>query len=247
MTDHSLSKLLEQERIAHKAVRENLEKKNQELFLINEQLKEANKNLEELVQRRTEEIKSIGLWLYTDITLRKHADDIVALTATAVNSEQEKSFQDRMKDLLAKQFEEDELIQFIAKWIGNESILKSIEKRNIAIDKPLYDLSNLYRISGGNEQFIKKMLRVFNGESVAAVQQIKEAYSNNNVEKIKTIAHRVKPSVQNMGIHSLTENILQLESFDITINSKEFLLSLINKLDEVINKVVMQLNENVLK
>jgi two-component system, sensor histidine kinase len=248
MTDHSLYKLLEQERIAHKTIRESLEKKNQELFLINEQLKEANKNLEELVQRRTEEIKSIGLWLYTDIARRKRADDIVAPTTESTEeNEPEKSLKDQIKDLVAKQFEEDELIEFITKWMGNEISLKTIAKKNIEEDEPLYDLSKLYTISRGNEQFIKKMVGVFNRESVAAVQQIKEAYSNNDIEKIKVIAHRVKPSVENIGIHSLTESILQLESFNITTNSKKVLFSLINKLDEVINKVVTQLEENVLE
>jgi HPt (histidine-containing phosphotransfer) domain-containing protein len=247
MIDHSVYKLLEQERIAHKTIRENLEKKNQELFLINEQLKEANKNLEELVHRRTEEIKSIGLWLYTDITRRNQVDDFVALTtATAVKNEPEKFLEDHMKDLLTRQFEKEDLIQLITKWIGNEISLKTIAKKNIAEDGILYDLSRLYGISRGNEQFIKKMVRVFNKESVAAVQQIKEAYSNNDIEKVKMIAHRLKPSIQNMGIHSLTENILQLESFDIKTTSKKILLSLINKLNEVLNKVVIQLEKNLL-
>jgi CheY-like chemotaxis protein len=130
MTDHSLYKLLEQERIAHKTILEDLEKKNQELFLINEQLKEANKNLEELVQQRTEEMKSMGLWLYTDITRRKHADKVVALlTETNEKVEEEESLQHRMKDLLAKQLEEDELIELITKWIGNEISLKSAAKK----------------------------------------------------------------------------------------------------------------------
>src|SRR3954453_6404651 len=121
MIDHSIYKLLEQERIAHKTIRENLEKKNQELFLINEQLKEANKNLEELVHRRTEEIKSIGLWLYTDITRRNQVDGFVALTTTtAIKNEPEKFLEDHMKDLLTRQFEKEDLIQLITKWIGNE-------------------------------------------------------------------------------------------------------------------------------
>jgi HPt (histidine-containing phosphotransfer) domain-containing protein len=236
MTDPSLYKLLEQERIAHKTITENLEKKNQELFLINEQLKEANKNLEALVQRRTEEIKSIGLWLYSDITRHKQAHDH---SATPVKNEQEK--------YLARQLEEDELIKLIANWISNENSSKSTGKKSLAEDKPLYDLSKLRVICGGNEQFIQKMVRVFNSESIAAVKQIKEAYLNNDIEKIASTAHRIKPSVQNMGINSLTENILQLESFDITKNGKETLLPLINRLSEVINKVVMQLKENVLR
>jgi len=247
MTDHSLYKLLEQERIAHKTIRESLEKKNHELFLINEQLKEANKNLEELVQRQTQEIKSIGLWLYTDIRRRKQVNNIVAQTTeTTVKIEQEESLEDSTDSLLARQFEEDELIQLITKWIGNEISLTTVAKKNIAEDEPLYDLSKLYGISRGNEQFIKKMVAVFNRESVAAVQQIKEAYSNNDIEKIKVIAHRVKPSVQNIGVRCLAENMQQLESFDIRTNSKEILLSLINKFDEVVCKVVMQLEENVL-
>jgi two-component system, sensor histidine kinase len=120
-----------------------------------------------------------------------------------------------------------------------------LQKKNIAEDGLLYDLSKLYRICRGNEQFIKKMVSVFNRESVIAVQQIKEAYWNNDLEKIKVIAHRVKPSIQNMGIYALADHVLQLEFFDIT-NGKEILLSLINRFDEVVNRVVKQLEENVL-
>ncbi|HXL54895.1 MAG TPA: Hpt domain-containing protein, partial [Chitinophagaceae bacterium] len=129
---------------------------------------------------------------------------------------------------------------------SKESSLKNGFGKNFAEDKPLYDLSKLRDISRGNEEFIQKMLQVFTRESVIAVQQIKEAYANNDIEKIKITAHRIKPSVHNMGINSLTEDILKLESFDITVNSKEPLLSLINNLDEIINKVIMQLEENVL-
>ncbi len=129
---------------------------------------------------------------------------------------------------------------------SKESSLKNGCGKNLAEDKPLYDLSKLRDISRGNEEFIQKMLQVFIRESVIAVEQIKEAYANNDIEKIKITAHRIKPSVHNMGINSLTEDILKLESFDITVNSKEPLLSLINNLDEIINKVIMQLEENVL-
>ncbi|HXL58099.1 MAG TPA: PAS domain S-box protein, partial [Chitinophagaceae bacterium] len=55
MAEQSLHKLFEQERIAHKTIQANLEKKNRELSFLYNQLKEHNKNLEELVRQRTEE------------------------------------------------------------------------------------------------------------------------------------------------------------------------------------------------
>ncbi len=195
MVKQSLHKLLEEERAAYKAILENLKKKNRELSFINKQLREANKNLIELVQQ-------------LDIT-------------------QQKNFGHPMRK-------------------SKESSLKNGCRKNFAEDKPLYDLSKLRDVSRGNEEFIQKMLQVFIRESVIAVEQIKEAYANNDIEKIKITAHRIKPSVHNMGINSLTEDILKLESFDITTNNKESLLSLINNLDEIINKVIMQLEENVL-
>jgi HPt (histidine-containing phosphotransfer) domain-containing protein/CheY-like chemotaxis protein len=246
MVQQSLYQLLEQERIQHEIIREDLEKKNRELLLINEQLKEANKNLEGLVKQRTEEIKSIGLWLYKDITEGKQLNDIIALAANAVKSEREESLQNDMNNVLAKRFEGSELVQLIAKWMGDEGILKNTVKKNIEEDKPLYDLSKLREVSNGNKQFIQKMIQLFRKESMAAVEKIKEAYANGDIEKIKAAAHKIKPSFQTMSIDCVAEDIRQLESFDIAKNNKEVLRSLINKLDAVINKVVLQLEGNVL-
>lgn len=165
---------------------------------------------------------------------------IIALTANAIKGENEICFAAGMNDYLTKPFKEEDLVGLMAKWLGmpagNESNNKTMPQ-----DNELFDLSKLKEISKGNQAFVEKMIKLFSDQAPSSVREIREAYEQKDLEKVKAVAHRLKPSIDNMGIHSLTKEIRQIETLALAGDQDRELPGLINHLDSTLVTVVEKL------
>lgn len=108
---------------------------------------------------------------------------------------------------------------------------------------PLFDLSKLKEISKGNEQFVQKMVQIFIEETPIAIAELTEAFEGKDVVKVNKIAHKIKPSIDFMGIASITNEIRFVEKNAETITSLEELKLPILKINEVLTQVVKKLKE----
>jgi HPt (histidine-containing phosphotransfer) domain-containing protein len=86
----------------------------------------------------------------------------------------------------------------------------------------LYDLTSLRAISRGNEAFVQKMVNIFCDETPVMVENIEKGFKSRNVATMKEIAHKMKPSIDNLNIVRLKQLIRDIEqiekdSFDVTI------------------------------
>ncbi|QDK81321.1 PAS domain S-box protein [Spirosoma sp. KCTC 42546] len=172
---------------------------------------------------------------------------VIALTAFAVKGDSQKFIGAGMSDYLSKPFEETQLLAVVAKWLGKVEIPapKPEDEGNVLEAAPLYDLSKLKRLARGDESFITKMINLFVGYGPESVNEIKEAYAIGDFEKISKTAHRMKPSLDNLGIISLTETIRTIEAKADVYGASEQLEQLIDKLDKVITKVVNDLTSGL--
>jgi len=180
--------------------------------------------------------------------IRKQGNNlpIIALTANAIKGENDKCFVSGMNDYVPKPFKEEDLLKVIAKWLGTEvTTTTKIVETNIAMpntnDELLYDLTNLNTISGGNEVFIKKMLAIFCEQTPQMVQEMQEAHAANDLEKMGALAHKIKPSIDNLAINSLKQAVRDIEAVGkgkLTIDTLPSLLQLCN---HVVIKVVAQM------
>lgn len=107
----------------------------------------------------------------------------------------------------------------------------------------LYDLTKLEEIGRGNETFIKKMIALFIEQGPGSVTEIKNAFAAGDLEKVKAVAHRIKPSIDNMGIHSLVREIREIESLAPGQENSRELNSLIEHLESTMNQVVSELKK----
>ena len=96
----------------------------------------------------------------------------------------------------------------------------------------------LKNIGRNDTVFITKMVHLFIEEIPTAVKKIKEAYGAGDMETIKYLSHRIKPSILNMGINSLKTEILQIEAIGDKPLPHNELGELINKLDHIITIVI---------
>jgi PAS domain S-box-containing protein len=169
---------------------------------------------------------------------------IIALTANAVVGEKQKCIEAGMNDFLVKPFEEEGLVQILAKWLGLRDVFKNKnEKESQQKNAALFSIENLKSISRGNKEFITKMLSVFIKEIGLALQEIRAGEQNNNIEKIKSTAHRIKPSLSNMAVDVISAEILQLEVFNFSGNQVAQLPEIINKVEEVLTDVIAQVEQ----
>jgi len=167
---------------------------------------------------------------------------IIAFTANVVKGEIEKCLEAGMNDYLAKPIEKNQFLKTIYHWLNTSenSIIPVAENKS---QLPLYDLSKLEEIAKGNKQFVNKMVNLFIKEAASSVSQIKIAFQDGDFSKVKAIAHRIKPSIDNMGISSLKNDIREIEKHaEIYLSSKQ-LDTLITKLETKIALVINDLKE----
>jgi HPt (histidine-containing phosphotransfer) domain-containing protein len=101
------------------------------------------------------------------------------------------------------------------------------------------DLTDLKEMAMGNDEFVEKMVRVFLESTKESLDQLLQAFEEGNFDRVSALAHKIKPSIDMMGIKDLHEPIRTIEK-----NAKESgeqLPTLLPKLDEILNRVFVEL------
>jgi len=169
---------------------------------------------------------------------------IIALTAFAIKGDDKKFINAGMNDYLSKPFEENQLLNVISRWVGKKYSLTEKEE-GVVSKNTLYNLSKLQSIAKGNQAFIDKMTNLFIEQGPASVKEMKAAFALNDFSKVGAIAHRMKPSIDNMGIVSLKEVIRSVEKNAADQLTAAEIKDVINNIEDVINKVVVDLKSKM--
>lgn len=168
---------------------------------------------------------------------------VIALTANVVKGEKEKCIAAGMNDFITKPFNEEEFINCI---IANIQASNSKPNNNSTeLSEPLYDLTSLKAIGKGNTSFIEKMINLFLDIASKSVNEIKVAFENNDIELVTKLAHKLKPSIDNLSIFKLKKLVRQIEKFDVTSTSTETLNEMILELESIMSQVMEALKKEI--
>jgi HPt (histidine-containing phosphotransfer) domain-containing protein len=96
-----------------------------------------------------------------------------------------------------------------------------------------FDLSFLEKISGGDKEFIKEMIKTFKEMAPEFIENSQKFLSENNLESLSREAHRFIPGVSFLGIKDLEKDLVLIENY--SKNKKN--------LDEVPNLVVIAIDK----
>lgn len=166
---------------------------------------------------------------------------IIALTAFAVKGDSQKFIDAGMSDYLSKPFEEHQLLAVTVRWLGK--MLSKTPVKHIEVESlPLFDLSAVRSIAKGNEVFVQKMTDLFIEHVPASVREIRAAFLSGDFDRIRKVAHRIKPSIDNLGIVSLKEVTRSMEKNADTMPAEQ-LESLLHKLETTVLRVVEDLKK----
>ncbi|HSH66642.1 MAG TPA: PAS domain S-box protein, partial [Bacteroidia bacterium] len=170
---------------------------------------------------------------------------IIALTANAFKSELEECIRIGMDDYVTKPFEDERLLNTIYKFVAAPvGDLKKKPKVNTPLDESaLYSLDRINAMSRDDKTYIMKMVSIFIEQAETSVSQIKSAYRKKDLELVYQIAHRIKPSIDGMGITSLKETIRTVEKLTKEKNDSVDLGKRIEFLCTTLQEVVIQLNK----
>ncbi|EPR69272.1 Hpt domain-containing protein [Cyclobacterium qasimii] len=111
----------------------------------------------------------------------------------------------------------------------------------------LYNLGNLEEISGGSNEFVNEMIKLFITQSENTITGFEQAIENKNYKVIRDLAHQIKPSIDNIKITSLMPVIREVEHLAEMENQSEDLSSKIMEVNTGLKNVIFQLQAELIE
>ena len=175
---------------------------------------------------------------------------IIALTANALKGDSDTYRQAGMNDYLSKPFTEAGLLTIIQRNLAPNTAGPAAPPKQQAapIQSPgdipqesLYDLSMVRAVSGGDEAFIKKMVLLFIETVPPGVQDLHEALQQQDWVRLGKIAHKLKSTVDSMGITLIKDDIRLVENNGKHATDTEQLGPVVSRIATVIQQCIAQL------
>jgi response regulator RpfG family c-di-GMP phosphodiesterase len=185
----------------------------------------------------------------TEIIRKKMKLDlpIIALTANALKSDKEKYLEIGMNEYISKPFNPLELFNTIGHVLNLTSPISTtnliVDSIKSNISRKMYDLSGLEKIASGDDAFFMKMISLFLSQSQEHLDKIREFAQNGNIEQIKAVIHKMKPSVNILGINSIKEIFETIEQLQNQPENNSEIQKVTVKLESVLLMVVEQLQQ----
>ena len=164
---------------------------------------------------------------------------VIALTALALKGDETKFLKAGMNDYIVKPFEEEKFLRVVCNWMISKSHADGFNSTDA---QSLYSLDKLNAIGGGNEAFLRKMTDLFKTLAPATLVEMEEAYRTGDFQKVGKLAHKLKPSLDQMDIKSLHEIVREVENQAVTYGQSPALEALLHQLKSTVLAVIEDLN-----
>jgi CheY-like chemotaxis protein len=140
---------------------------------------------------------------------------IVFISAAPMNEDREKYRKAGMNAFLQKPFTEEMLLTTIMTVMENNTQIEIDYADDKEIYKPVGDdkinLTSLYHISGGDEQFVKHMLISFISSTQKGLSSMQEAVLSGQWESVADLAHKLLSPCRHIGAMDLYNLLSTIE------------------------------------
>ncbi len=178
----------------------------------------------------------------------KSSIPIIALTANALKGDGNKYLSIGMDGYITKPYTEEKLFTVI------NQIVKTNDKFRLKLtpsggkgqydivvenkEEKLFDLSMINIIGKDDPAFVKKIISIFLDTMPTSLANLMKASDEKNYEQVAKVAHKMKSSIDSMGITPLKDIIRELETVTEGNERTEFLLETVKN---TMNKVFTQM------
>ena len=187
----------------------------------------------------------------------KSSVPIIALTANAIKGDAEKCLAAGMNDYLSKPFEPDDLYKVLLKFLNpatdtlnndknSKQDMSEHQKQQSEIVEQA-DLSYLHTICDGDTAFMSEMVNSFIKDTPLTLDQLKTEIEKQNWEQAGRLAHKIKPSVQLIGLKATYEWLKNMEILSKTDEAVVELPRLLSQVEKSIASNLLTLKEHLEK
>jgi PAS domain S-box-containing protein len=173
---------------------------------------------------------------------------VIALTANPKTEIRVAITEAGLNDFLLKPYRESVLISKIAQLTGSkDSIVQMPVSEPEKKSSKLYNTVKLEAFTVKNKDFLKRMLQLFVEESSSGYTELKAAFTAGDYRRVGDIAHRLKPSFDQLMIDPLFEGIKKIETLAKQGDPEKRLDELVPAMDEILQAVNAQIRQQELQ
>ena len=116
---------------------------------------------------------------------------------------------------------------------------------NLVSEEPLYSLSKLEKVCHKDPVFIRKMTDLLIDQLPIAVQDIRSSFEKKDYNTMKAVAHRIKPTLDNLCVSILFDTIREIESFPDHPYSAQKLYKNIRLVEIAVERIIAGLKDEI--
>ncbi len=177
---------------------------------------------------------------------------VIAMTAHALAGEQEKCMKAGMDGYISKPFEPENLYKKIVSILnlnGNHIAKENNMASPVTQTNPMKhsDLTYLNGLANGKTDFVIQMLSIFIEQTPTVLEKLNEAITNKDWATVRTIVHKMKPSITFTGLKEIEQDVPAMEEYAESGSHLELIPSLYEKMKKVCTEAILELKEEIEK
>jgi HPt (histidine-containing phosphotransfer) domain-containing protein len=108
----------------------------------------------------------------------------------------------------------------------------------------IYNIEMLREMSGGDDSFVAMMVQMFIDSSPEIMEGMKKAAADARWPELGGLAHKIKPTIDTMGIDALKELIREVEKEGKSSANTEQLPAKVDKVISTLNLVIERMKQD---